>query len=47
MAKICKQKEHKWELIQQFPYRCKCIICGTIGKMYKKSGSYKILPINI
>ena len=44
--KTCKQKEHKWEVIQQFPYRCKCTICGEIGKLYnsKKNGS-KILPL--
>lgn len=41
MRKICKQKEHKWEVIQQFPYRCKCTICDVIGKLY---GS-KILPL--
>ena len=41
MGKICKQKEHKWEVIQQFPYRCKCTICGAIGKMYKKG----VLPL--
>jgi len=39
--KICKQKDHVWEPIQEFPYRCKCEICSVIGKMYKKG----ILPL--
>lgn len=45
MKKICRQKDHKWEVIQQFPYRCKCSICGAIGKMYFHGKKYGILPL--
>ena len=46
MSKICKQKDHKWEVIQQFPYRCKCSICGVIGKIYEKGNKKaQILPL--
>jgi hypothetical protein len=42
---VCKQKDHKWEVIQQFPYRCKCSICGVIGKLYGKGRKNGILPL--
>lgn len=41
MAKLCRQKEHKWSVIQDFPRRFKCATCNAIGKIYKS----KILPL--
>jgi hypothetical protein len=43
--KICNQKDHKWEVIQQFPYRCKCTICGVVGKIYHTNHKAGILPL--
>lgn len=47
---LCRQKDHNWERIETplWPFRCKCTICGVIGKLYGKKkggGKDKILAI--
>lgn len=47
MSKLCKQKEHAWEQMQDMPRRYKCTICNVIGKIRcsMKNKGTKVLPI--